>query len=169
MENLPFDAQERLALCDLFEELGADVPTLLEGWTAHDLAAHIVLRECDLLAGPCLILPGPFQRFAERRRVSLAERRDFGWLVARIRSGPPPGSTGIRRARTGRNGERRSVRPVVCGRDGQPAAVPGLSGHREPPGLLRLTAARSARSGPARLFHAQTPAHPVPGRTSSRR
>jgi uncharacterized protein (TIGR03085 family) len=91
MGDLPFDAQERLALCDLFEDLGADVPTLLEGWTAHDLAAHLVLRERDLLAGPCLVLPGPFQRFAERRRVRLAEKREFGWLVARIRSGPPPG------------------------------------------------------------------------------
>ncbi len=87
----PFDAQERLVLCDLFEELGADVPTMLEGWTAHDLAAHIVLRERDLIAGPCLVLPGPPQRFAERRRTTLADSREFGWLVARIRSGPPPG------------------------------------------------------------------------------
>jgi len=91
MENLPFDAQERLVLCDLFEELGADVPTLLEGWSAKDLAAHIVLRERDPIAGPCLVLPGPFQRFAERRRVRLTEQREFDWLVARIRSGPPPG------------------------------------------------------------------------------
>ena len=91
MPDLPFDAQERLALCDLFEELGADVPTMLEGWTAHDLAAHLVLRERDLIAGPCIVLPGPFQRFAERRRVRLAEKQEFGWLVARIRSGPPPG------------------------------------------------------------------------------
>jgi hypothetical protein len=57
MGKLPFDAQERLALCDLFEEFGADVPTLLEGWTAQDLAAHIVLRERELLAGPCIVLP----------------------------------------------------------------------------------------------------------------
>ena len=91
MGGLPFDAQERLALCDLFEQLGADVPTLLKGWTARDLAAHLVLRERDLLSGPCSILPGPFQRFAERRRVRLADKREFGWLVARIRSGPPPG------------------------------------------------------------------------------
>ena len=91
MGDLPLDAQERLALCDLFDELGADVPTLLEGWTARDLAAHLVLRERDLIAGPCLVLPGPFQRFAERRRVRLAENRQFGWLVERIRSGPPPG------------------------------------------------------------------------------
>ncbi|MDT7732256.1 MAG: hypothetical protein QOK45_2509, partial [Mycobacterium sp.] len=91
MQELPLDAQERSALCDLFEELGANVPTLLNGWTAKDLASHLVLRERDIIAGPCLVLPGRFQRFAERRRVRLAEQREFEWLVARIRSGPPRG------------------------------------------------------------------------------
>src|SRR5437588_12476090 len=91
MDDLAFDAQERQKLCDVFDELGPSVATLLEGWTAHDLAAHIVLRERDLVAGPCLVLPGPFQRFAERGRIRLAERRDFWWLLARIRPGPPPG------------------------------------------------------------------------------
>ena len=91
MADLPFDAKERMKLCDLFDELGPSAPTLLEGWTAHDLAAHIVLRERDLIAGPCIALSGPFQLFAERRRVRLAKGHDFGWLVARIRSGPPPG------------------------------------------------------------------------------
>jgi uncharacterized protein (TIGR03085 family) len=91
MQDLPFDAQERLALCDLFDELGADAATLLDAWTARDLAAHIVLRERDPIAGPCLVLPGPFQQFAERRRLRLADQREFGWLVARIRSGPPIG------------------------------------------------------------------------------
>jgi uncharacterized protein (TIGR03085 family) len=89
--DLAFDAQERRTLCEVFDELGPSVPTLIGGWTAHDLAAHLVLREHDLVAAPCMVLPGPFQRFAERRRVELAQRRDFGWLVARIRSGPPPG------------------------------------------------------------------------------
>jgi uncharacterized protein (TIGR03085 family) len=91
MGDLRFDARERLALCDLFEELGADVPTMLHGWSAHDLAAHLVLRERDLVAAPCIVVPGPFPRFAERRRVKLAATREFGWLVAQIRSGPPPG------------------------------------------------------------------------------
>ena len=91
MAELPLDAQERIALCDLFAELGPDAPTLLDGWTAHDLAAHIVLRERDLIASPCIALPGPFRRFAERRRAELAQRREFEWLVARIRSGPPIG------------------------------------------------------------------------------
>jgi uncharacterized protein (TIGR03085 family) len=86
-----FDMQERLALCDLFESLGPGAPTLIEGWTAQDLAAHLVLRERDRIAGPCIVLPGPFQRFAERRRVKAARQREFRWLVAQIRSGPPPG------------------------------------------------------------------------------
>jgi hypothetical protein len=91
MADVPLDTQERLELCDLLDELGPSVPTLLEGWTAHDLAAHIVLRERDLVAGPCIVLPGPFQRFAERRRARLAQSKDFTWLVTRIRSGPPIG------------------------------------------------------------------------------
>ena len=89
---MSLDTQERRALCALFDELGPSAATLLPGWTAQDLAAHLVVREHDLLAAPFLVLPdGPFQRFAERRRASLAARRDFAWLVGRIRSGPPPG------------------------------------------------------------------------------
>jgi uncharacterized protein (TIGR03085 family) len=91
MADVPLDVRERRELCDLLDELGPAVPTLIEGWTAHDLAAHLVLREHDLVGGPCLVLPGPCQRFAERRRTRLAEREDFSWLVARIRSGPPIG------------------------------------------------------------------------------
>jgi uncharacterized protein (TIGR03085 family) len=67
------------------------VPTLIEGWTANDLAAHIMLRKRDLVAGPCIALPGPFARFAERRRADLAKSKDFAWLVSRIRAGPPIG------------------------------------------------------------------------------
>ena len=98
-----FDAQERLALCDLFEKLGPQAPTLLEGWTAKDLAAHLVLRERDLVAAPCLVLPGPFQQFAERRRRTLAQQNDFRWLVMRIRSGPPTGFFQISWVRSGPN------------------------------------------------------------------
>jgi uncharacterized protein (TIGR03085 family) len=85
-----FDAVERARLCDLFEELGPEAPTLLEPWTTCDLAAHLVLREHDHLAGPGLALPGAWARFAERRRSAVASK-DFSRLVATIRSGPPPG------------------------------------------------------------------------------
>jgi len=91
MGDIAPDAQERLELCDLLDRLGPCAPTLLDGWTAHDLAAHLVLRERDPVAGPCIVLPGRFQQFAERRRAGLASTKDFPWLVARIRSGPPPG------------------------------------------------------------------------------
>lgn len=91
VEASPLDAQERQQLCDLLTQLGPDAATLLDGWTTRDMAAHLVLREHDLLAGPCLVLPGRYARFAERRRAALAHDADFGWLVARIRSGPPIG------------------------------------------------------------------------------
>ena len=34
-----------VALCDLFEEVGPDAPTLCGDWTTRDLAAHLVMRE----------------------------------------------------------------------------------------------------------------------------
>jgi uncharacterized protein (TIGR03085 family) len=85
-----FDAVERAQLSDLFDELGPQAATLLEPWTTRDLAAHLVLRERDYLAGPGLVLPGGWARLAERRRRTLAQR-DFTWLSATFRSGPPPG------------------------------------------------------------------------------
>lgn len=91
MGDLGFAAHERQKLCDLFDELGPSASTLLAGWTTHDLAAHLVLRERDLFAAPGLVIPGPYQRFAERRTARLAARHEFRWLVAWIRSGPPPG------------------------------------------------------------------------------
>ncbi len=87
MAEMPVDSIERAQLCDTLNELGPDAPTLLQPWTTRDLAAHLALREHDSLAGPGLLLPGPWGRFAERRQAALA-RRDFSWLVASIRSEP---------------------------------------------------------------------------------
>jgi uncharacterized protein (TIGR03085 family) len=85
-----FDAAERAQLADLLGELGPDAPALLPPWTTRDIAAHLVLRERDPLAGPGLVLPGAWTRLAARRQAALAQR-DFTWLVATLRSGPPPG------------------------------------------------------------------------------
>jgi uncharacterized protein (TIGR03085 family) len=90
-----FDVVEREQLCELLDELGPRAPTLLDPWTTHDLAAHLVLREHDLVAAPGLVVPGPWARFAERRRLALRER-GFTDLVATIRSGPPPGFFSLR-------------------------------------------------------------------------
>lgn len=87
----PFlDAVERAELCDLFQELGPEAPTLLAPWTGRDLAAHLVLREHDSLAAPGLVLPGAWRRLAQRRQAALA-LREFTELIAVLRSGPPPG------------------------------------------------------------------------------
>ena len=85
-----FDGSEREQLCDLFDELGPNAPTLLDPWTTHDLAAHLVLREHDVLAAPGLVVPGAWARFAERRRLAMKDT-PFTDLVATIRSGPPRG------------------------------------------------------------------------------
>ena len=90
MAEISFDALERQQLCELFLELGPDVPTLLEPWSTRDLAAHLVLREHDYLAAPGLVVPGPWHRLAARRTAKLAVG-DFASLVNRISSGPPPG------------------------------------------------------------------------------
>ena len=85
-----FDAAERARLAGLLDELGPDAPTLLPPWTTRDIAAHLVLREHDSLAGPGLVLPGAWSRLAGRRQAELAAG-DFAGLVATFRAGPPPG------------------------------------------------------------------------------
>jgi hypothetical protein len=45
VKSLPLARQDRLALCDLFDELGPDAPTLNEGWSTADLAADLVARD----------------------------------------------------------------------------------------------------------------------------
>jgi uncharacterized protein (TIGR03085 family) len=102
MTDLSWDAIEREQLCDLMIELGPKAPTLLEPWTTHDLAAHLVIREHDLRAAPGLVLPGAWGRFAERRREALT-RRDYATLLTTIRSGPPRGFFRIGWARRGPN------------------------------------------------------------------
>ncbi len=90
MTDRSLDAIERETLCDLMRELGPEAPTLLEPWTTHDLAAHLVIREHDYQAAPGLVVPGAWERFAERRRKALAWS-DYAALLTTIRSGPPRG------------------------------------------------------------------------------
>jgi uncharacterized protein (TIGR03085 family) len=79
---------ERLALCALLDEVGPREPTLCEGWTTLDLAAHLVLREHRPDAGAG-ILGGPLARYTRRVQRRLAERTPYPRLVETIRGGPP--------------------------------------------------------------------------------
>jgi len=82
-----FASSERQGLCDTFERVGPDAPTLCSPWLTRDLAAHLVVRERrpDVSAG--IWLPALAGR-AERVQNGYA-----GWewprLVEEVRSGPP--------------------------------------------------------------------------------
>jgi uncharacterized protein (TIGR03085 family) len=78
---------ERRALCDLFDELGPDAPTLCEGWQTVDLAAHLVVRERRPDAAPGVLLK-PLASYTEKVQQRIAQ---WPWaeLVERIRTGPP--------------------------------------------------------------------------------
>ena len=53
-----YSRQERIALADLFFEVGPDQPTLCDGWDTRDLAVHLMLREhrLDAVPGLCVRL-----------------------------------------------------------------------------------------------------------------
>jgi uncharacterized protein (TIGR03085 family) len=83
-----YSRDERRALCDLLEKTGPDAPTLCEGWTTGDLAAHLVLREHrpDAAGG---VMGGPLAGYTARVQQRIKERTPFTDLIATIRSGPP--------------------------------------------------------------------------------
>ncbi len=81
-------AAERAALCDLFDSLGPDAPTLCEGWTTYDLAAHLAARDRVPASWPGLALP----RFADRsERVMQSMKAEYSYpeVVALVRRGAP--------------------------------------------------------------------------------
>lgn len=84
------DLRERAELCDLFDRLGPDAPTLCEGWSTADLAAHLVVRERDPLGAPGILLGGRLGELTEKRMARELEK-GYPAVVARVRSGPPFG------------------------------------------------------------------------------
>lgn len=81
---------EREALCDLFENTGPSAPTILPGWAAEDLLAHLLVRERQPLASPGILI-GPLSRITD---VAMRGYADKPWSdrVGLLRSGPPPWS-----------------------------------------------------------------------------
>lgn len=77
---------ERAALATLLAQLGPDQPTLCEGWTTRDLAAHIVTRatRVDVVGGITIkALAGPLARV----QAKVADR-PWEVLVAQVRRRP---------------------------------------------------------------------------------
>ncbi|BBH66985.1 TIGR03085 family protein [Actinoplanes sp. OR16] len=78
--------QERALLADLLLSEGPDAPTLCEGWTTRDLAAHLVVRERrpDASAG---ILIKPLASYGEKIRAARAGL-PYGDLIEQLRNPP---------------------------------------------------------------------------------
>jgi uncharacterized protein (TIGR03085 family) len=79
---------ERAGVCDLLDSLGPDAPTLCEGWTTYDLAAHLAIRDRVPAAWPGIAL----RRFAdrtERIQRGFTAEHPFADCVAMIRRGAP--------------------------------------------------------------------------------
>jgi uncharacterized protein (TIGR03085 family) len=77
---------ERAAIADLLADLGPDAPTLCEGWTTRDLAAHIVLRERRPDAAAGILIKGLAGRTAKVQAEIAA--RDWADLVDAVRHRP---------------------------------------------------------------------------------
>ena len=82
-----FASSERQGLCDTFERVGPDAPTLCSPWLTRDLAAHLVVRERrpDAAAGMWVpALAGHLEKVQN-------EFAAWEWprLVDQVRSGPP--------------------------------------------------------------------------------
>lgn len=80
--------RERAALVQTMRAAGPDAPTLCEGWTTRDLAAHLVIRERrpDAMPG---ILVGALASYTAKVQGQVSERSSWDELLEAIASGPP--------------------------------------------------------------------------------
>lgn len=87
----PLDRRERRELCDLFLELGPDAPTLCAGWSAMDLATHLVVRERSVRGAPGILLGDKIKKLGAATAAAQAREAEHGFeaVVERVRSGPP--------------------------------------------------------------------------------
>ena len=78
---------ERHRFADELLEVGPDVDTLCEGWTARDLAAHVVLRDRrpDAAAG---VIVSALSGYTDKVQDRIA-KQDWSRIVDQVRSGPP--------------------------------------------------------------------------------
>ena len=119
--------RERSALCDTFETVGPDAPTLCSPWRTRDLAAHLVIREGRPDAAVGMLVPP----LAERARAGAGRLRG-GAAGPSWSSGSAPGHRRGRRPGSSRS-TRSSTWPrcssttrTCCGRppDWEPRPLP---------------------------------------------
>ncbi|WP_010541602.1 TIGR03085 family metal-binding protein [Dietzia alimentaria] len=79
--------RERSALVAAMRSSGPDAPTLCEGWTTRDLAAHLVVREGRIDAAAGVVVPALAARMEELRLRET--ERPWDELLDRIAGGAP--------------------------------------------------------------------------------
>ena len=84
---MTFAQSERAELADLLDQVGPEAPTLCAGWTSHDLAAHLWIRETDPV-GAGGIVARPLAGLLDRRMVETKARWPYAELVDKVRNGP---------------------------------------------------------------------------------
>jgi uncharacterized protein (TIGR03085 family) len=77
---------ERAALCDLFDAVGPDAPTLCTGWTTRDLAAHLAVRDRRADAAAGIMIRRLAGHTETVRRAEAA--RAYPQIVQRVRRVP---------------------------------------------------------------------------------
>lgn len=79
-------AHERAALVDALTELGPDAPTLCEGWTTADMAAHVYVREHRPDAALGVLPLGPLSAYTERVMASTLRVHGYDEILQRLRT-----------------------------------------------------------------------------------
>jgi len=82
-----FARVERHDLCDTFENVGPDAPTLCPPWLTRDLAAHLVVRERRPDVAPAIVIPAMAGRLHRVQNEYAAW--DWPRLINEVRTGPP--------------------------------------------------------------------------------
>jgi uncharacterized protein (TIGR03085 family) len=80
--------RERAALVQTMTVAGPDAPTLCEGWTTKDLAAHLVIRERRLDATPGIMV-SLLAGYTEKVQDKVARSKSWEDLLGLVSSGPP--------------------------------------------------------------------------------
>lgn len=92
MAGMAWHPLERAALADALDAAGPGAPTLCEGWRTEHLAAHVVLRERDLITAAGIAVPALSDRTGRvtlARGDAAADPAGYARLVADVRAGPP--------------------------------------------------------------------------------
>lgn len=86
MTTSTFARRERAALCSTLRATGPEAPTLCEGWTTRDLAAHIVVREHAPI-GALGIWARPLSRYTAKIQAEIAAQ-DWATLLEQVAAPP---------------------------------------------------------------------------------